>query len=106
MLEYGQTLLPLGDERGQEVLGQAFAQILPRIKDEESPGPEVALLFEYLLQLPPDRLPAGVSAELLADTVRRWFPLSAPLLWLRARRAVEAGRFQESEQILRRLVEM
>src|SRR5204862_3006968 len=67
---------------------------------------EVALLLEYLFQLPPDRMPAGVSLQTIADLVFRWFPTSAPLLWLLARRSAEAGRFPQAEQLLKRLVQM
>lgn len=106
LIEYGRTLLRLSDERGHEILSQAVAQLLPQTNQDQAPMPIVAQLFEYLLQLPVERLPAGVTPRLVLDLVWRWFPDSPPLLWLLARQAAEAGRFEESEQQLRRLVQM
>ena len=106
LIEYGRTLLTLGEERGHEVLAQAVAQVLPAINQEQAPMPMVAQLFDYVLQLPAGQWPAGLTPKLVEDLIRRWFPSSPPLLWVLARRAVEAGRFEESEQLLRRLVRM
>lgn len=106
LIEYGQTLLALGDDRGHEIHRQAVAQVLPQIEREQPPNPMVSQLLEYLLQLPAGRLPAGLTPGLIESLVWRWFPSSAPLLWLLSRRAAEAGRFGDAEQLLRRLVQM
>lgn len=106
LIEYGRTLLILGQERGHEILAQATRQLLPQMDDAQAPMPMVAQLLEYLLRLPPDRLPAGLTPDRVEFLVHRWFPSAPPLLWLLARWAAEAGRFNESEQILRRLVQM
>ena len=96
----------LQDERGHEILSQAAAALLPHVGKSEAPQPIVALLAEYLLQLPAERLPAGFRPELVEGLVWRWFPDNAPLLWILARRAAMAERFDEAEKILRRLVRM
>jgi hypothetical protein len=107
LVEFGRTLLTLGDaSRGHEILCQALAQILPRLNEPEISGPTTAQLLEYFLMLPRERLPAGVTVELVEDLTRRWFPTSAPLVWLLARRAAEAGKLPESERLLRQLVQM
>jgi hypothetical protein len=106
LIEYGRTLLMLGDQRGHEILGQAVAQVLPRINQAQAPIPMVAQLLEYLLKLPAERWPAGLSPELVRNLAGRWFPDSPPLLWVLAQRAAEAGRCDESEGLLRRLVQM
>jgi len=106
LIEYGRTLLMLGEERGHEILAQATAQILPETNREQAPMPMVAQLFEYVLHLPVQRWPAGLTPKLVEDLIQRWFPSSPPLLWRLAQRAAEAGRFEESEQLLRRLVQM
>lgn len=74
-IEYGRTVLMLGDERrGQEILTQAAAQVRPRTDALESPVPMVGQLLEYLLHLPPERLPTGYTPELVEKVVLRWFP--------------------------------
>jgi len=106
LIEFGRTLRLLGDPKGHEILCQAAAQILPRVSEPQAPMPMVAQWLEYFLMLPAERLPAGLTPQLLGDLVDRWFPTSPPLLWLQARRAAEAGRIADSEKMLRRLVQM
>ena len=106
LIEYGRTLLMLQDQRGHEVLGQAAALLLPQTRQPEPPMPIVSLLVEYLLQLPPERLPAGFKPELVESLVWRWFPESPPLLWILARRAALSEQFDSAERLLRRLAQM
>lgn len=106
LIEYGRTLLLLGEERGHEVLREAAALVAPQIHQDEPPMPLVAQLLEHLLHLPAERLPAGFTPELVEKLVWRWFPRTPPLLWLLARSRAMAERFQEAEQILRSLVQM
>jgi tetratricopeptide (TPR) repeat protein len=106
LVEYGRTLLMMGEERGHEILCQAFTQLLPHVGLAEAPTPVVLLLLEHLLQVEPQRLPSGVKPELIVDLARRWFPDSPPLLWILARQAAAKGRFAEAEQTLRRLLRM
>ncbi len=106
LIEFGRTLLMLEDQRGNEILSQAAAELLRHAGEPEAPLPIVALLMEHLLQLPAEELPAGFRPEIVEGLVWRWFPNNAPLSWILARKAAMAGRFDEAEKILRRLVEM
>jgi len=106
LIEYGRTLSMLKDPRGDEILREAAALLLPQTKLPEAPMPIVSLLIEELLQLPPEQLPAGYRPELVESLVWRWFPSSAPLLWLLARQAAMAEQFDSAEKLLRRLVQM
>jgi tetratricopeptide (TPR) repeat protein len=96
----------LEDARWQGVLHEAAAQLLPRTRQQEPPTPIVSLLLEHLLLLPPEQLPPGFTPQLLESLALRWFPSNVPLLWLLARRAAGAGKFDQAEQLLRRLVQM
>jgi len=106
LIEYGRSLSMLKDPRGDEIIREAAAILLPQTKLPEAPMPIVSLLIEELLQLPPEQLPAGYRPELVESLVWRWFPSSAPLLWLLARQAAMAGQFDTAEKLLRRLVQM
>jgi tetratricopeptide (TPR) repeat protein len=106
LIEHARTLSMLNDPRADEIRGQAAGILLPQTKLAEPPAPIVSLLLEELLQLPPEQLPAGFHPELIESLVWRWFPSSAPLLWLLARKAAMAGQFESAEKLLRRLVQM
>jgi tetratricopeptide (TPR) repeat protein len=106
LIEYGRTLLMLEDTRGVQILREAATKLLPHIQEAEAPMAIVSLLLEQLLQFPPEQLPAGFRPELVESLVWRWFPANAPLLWLLARQAAMAGKFDSAENLLRRLVEM
>jgi tetratricopeptide (TPR) repeat protein len=106
LIEYGRTLLMLGDERGIGVLQQAALKLLPHAKDDQAPMPIVSLLLEQLLQMPPEQLPAGLGPELVEQLAWRWFPTNVPILWLLARQSAMAGQFDRAERLLRQLVRM
>lgn len=106
LIEYGRTLLKLQDPRGRQILAQAAALVRPLAGEKEPPMPLVSLLLEPLLSLPAEQLPEGFDPQLIEGLVWRWFPESAPLLWLLARRAATNGNFAEAERLLRRLVQM
>ncbi|HEY2083203.1 MAG TPA: glycosyltransferase family 2 protein [Verrucomicrobiae bacterium] len=106
LIEFARTLAMLKDARWEEVLREAAARLLPQTRQKESPAPIVSLLLEHLLQLPPVQLPSGFNPELVESLAWRWFPSSAPLLWLLARRAAGAGKFNDAERLLRRLIQM
>ena len=106
LIEYGRTLLTLGDQRGHEILRQAATLLLPHTTGDEAPMPIVGLLMEYMLPLAAEQLPAGFSPQLIESLVWKWFPNSPPLLWLLARKAASAGEFDTAEHLLRRLVRM
>ncbi len=66
----------------------------------------LAALFEYLLQLPDERLPGGLTRKQLHHLTRRWFPASPPLWWLMARQASERGDYPRAELLLRNLIRL
>lgn len=105
-IELGRTLLMLGHERGHEILLQASTRLPALMQQPHPPAPVYGQLVEYLLHLPAEKLPAGLTPKLLEDLAGRWFSVSPPLIWLLARRAAEAGRYEESERLLRSLVQM
>jgi glycosyltransferase involved in cell wall biosynthesis len=59
LIEYGRTLLQLRDSRAADFLARAAGQVLAHRREAVAPTPMVAALFEYLLQLPAEKLPAG-----------------------------------------------
>ena len=105
-IELYRTLLLLGDKRWHTVLAEALENLRPSVKAENPPTPQVALLLETLLQLPESELPTWIKPAQLRELAGRWFPRSAPLLWVLARQDYEQGRFAEAEGRLRRLVQM
>lgn len=105
-IELGRTLLMLGYERGHEILLQASTRLPALMQQQDAPTPVFGQLVEYLLHLPAERLPADLTPAFLEDLVNRWFFASPPLIWILAQRAAEAGRYEESERLLRRLVQM
>ena len=106
LVEYGRTLLAVGDARGHEVLAEAAQQIIPHLDEPNTTMPLVAALLEYLLQVPDDHLPPGLTRDILRDVSRRWFPRGAPLLWIMAKQDFDAGTFEQAEKDLRSLVQM
>jgi len=104
LIEYGRTLLQLGDPQGHHVLAQAAELLLPHLEAPTPPTGNVQQLFETILKTPP---PAGAYA-LRRDEVwamaRRWFPTSPPLLWLAAQELFQRGQYQEAARLLETLI--
>ena len=65
-----------------------------------------AALFEYLLHLPAEKLPADLKREALEELAGRWFPKGAPLIWIQAQQAFAAENYAAAEKLLRQLVEL
>jgi len=105
-VELYRTLLLAGDNRWQNVLNEAVENLLRFIDDEKSPTPQAALLIETLLQMPENKLPAKITSSQLPEIAQRWFPMSAPLLWVLAKQDYEHNRFESAEAKLRRLIQM
>jgi glycosyltransferase involved in cell wall biosynthesis len=106
MIEYGRTLLRLDDPRGHEILMDVAQQIVSHLDDDRAPIPMIAALFEYLMQLPEDRFPAGLTKDQVFSAAWKWFPKAPPLLWLIGRRQYEVGRFDKAEKTMRLLIAM
>jgi glycosyltransferase involved in cell wall biosynthesis len=100
------TLLAIDRQRGDRAMGEITEKVLPHRHNPTPPAPMLAVWMEYLLQLPERDIPAGFTradAYALAD---RWFPRSAPLIWIRAQHAFAAGRWEQAEKLLRELLAM
>lgn len=106
MIEYGRTLLLLGDRRAERVIFEAAQALAPSLEDQEPPLPLAAALLETLLQFPSKQLPEGYTRARMESAAMRWFPDSAPLNWLFARRAFQKEDFASAEKHLERLVWM
>jgi tetratricopeptide (TPR) repeat protein len=105
-IELYRTLLLLGDKRWQTILAEAVENLRQFIEAENPPTPQVALLLETLLQLPERELPTWMKPAHLRELAGRWFPRSAPLLWVLAKQDYEQSRFEEAEGRLRQLIQM
>ena len=105
-IELYRTLLLLGDNRWRTVLRDAIDNLLKHINSESSPISPVALLLETLLQLPEKELPTGLSHVQLRELADKWFPRSAPLIWVLAKQEYERELFESAEMRLRQLIEM
>jgi tetratricopeptide (TPR) repeat protein len=107
LVEYGRTLLALGEsEQGHATLAKAAEQLLQALNEPTPFSTMIAPLLEYLLALPEEQLPLGITAKLLVELSERWFPTAAPLLWIRAKREFDNGSFEQAERVLRLLLRM
>ncbi|GJM25475.1 MAG: glycosyl transferase [Phycisphaerae bacterium] len=106
LIEYGRTIRNLDPPKGQQILKDVAAKLVPRLDDAEAPIPLVAALLEYLIQVPAEGLPPGLPHNAVVELAKRWFPQSAPLMWLRAQAAFGEERFREAERLLRKMVLM
>ena len=105
-VEYGRTLLQLGEPRGHAVLADAARRV------DVDPGPLRAaagsgiLLLEHALGAATAQAGfplAPARAEALAAEI---FPHCVPLLWLRARRAAERGDHRSAAALLEAVREL
>jgi hypothetical protein len=105
MIEYGRTLLQLGDSAGHGQLAEAARRVWA-LRDQPRPPLELAAaLLEYSLSaasLPASNPITPSAARYLAQ---RWFPESPPLLWLLAQQAFGAKDFTQAALFLEKLVE-
>jgi len=105
-IELFRTLLLMGDERWKSVFIEAAENLKKSIDDEKPPTPLTSLLLETLLQLPEPELPEGFTRKQVQALAQRWFPRSAPLLWVLAKQDYEKNRFAIAEKGLRQLIQM
>jgi hypothetical protein len=104
-VELGQTLLALGDARGHDVMARA-AQLLPPADGPAPAGGDAARVLEYLLQTPPERSKASITAEQAMGLTLQWYPNSPPLLWAFAERLFRTGQFAPAAGLLDRLLHL
>jgi hypothetical protein len=105
-IEYGRTLLLLGDETGHAVLRNATRRMLESQSADAAPVPLAAALIEYLLVTPQELSQCPLNATQLHELAGRWFPDSAPLLWLRAQQQFQLQDFAAAARALEKLVRL
>jgi len=105
-IEYGRTLLLLGDETGHAVLREATRRMLEKQLEDTAPVPLAAALIEYLIVTPPEKSQCPLDTTQLHELAERWFPDAAPLLWLRAQNEFQAQDFEAASRLLERLVRL
>jgi hypothetical protein len=103
-IEYGRTLLLLGDETGYAVLRDATKRMLEKQHDPTPPQLLASALIEYLLVTPTEKSQCPLDTTQLHELAERWFPDAAPLLWLRAQNKFQSQDFESASRLLERLV--
>ncbi len=106
LIEYGRTLYLLHDPRAAAVLQRASVMVLAHRADPIAPTPMAALLLECLLRQPALAASCGVEIPELLILTQRWFPTSAPLLWIHAHILFQAGNFAAAAVLLEHLIRM
>ena len=105
-IELARTLLMLGDRRGHAIFIEV-ARAMDQYRDAaEPPTPMLAAAMEYFLRLKGESTTIPFTHRQLVQLSRRWFPDSAPLLWLNAVQSYEAAEFGPAATALERLVRM
>lgn len=105
LIEYGRSLLLLGDARGHGALADAARQVLQAAQAPAAPTATIGLLLEHVLTSPEaSKIP--LSIEQAKELARRWFPATPPVLWALAAREFRAGRFVETIPILEHLIQL
>ena len=105
-IEYGRTLLSLGDAEGHDVLKLATRAVHARRQQAAAPTPLAASLLEYLLLAPRALTDSPWTVEELHALAQRWFPASAPLMWIRAQFHFQRGDFDTASRLLERLIHL
>jgi hypothetical protein len=105
-IELFRTLLLMGDVRWKSVFEEATTNLKKFIDDEKPPTPLTSLLLETLLQLPESELPQGFTRKCVQVLAHRWFPRSAPLMWVLAKQDYEKNQFEQAEKRLCQLIQM
>jgi hypothetical protein len=106
LVEYGRTLLRLGDPRGHAVLAEAAEQVR-RVRDAAAaPAATVGVLLEYLLTVSPEHSRSSLSAAEAEELALRWFRQTPPVLWAVAQRRFQTGDLRGAAVLLEDLVRM
>jgi hypothetical protein len=106
LIEYGRTLLLLGDPKGHEVMAEALEQVTPAAEAAEAPDAGVQVLLEYVINTPSNRYRGRLSPAQAVTLALKWFPNSPPLLWSLAGASFRTGNFATAAEILGRLVHL
>lgn len=106
LIEYGRTLLRLGDPEGHQVMAEAIDRIASESNAPSPPSPDVQLVLEYVLNTTPDREQSRLSKAEAASLTLRWFPNSPALLWTLAESYFRTRQFAAAAVLLNRLVQL
>ncbi len=106
LIEYGRTLYLLHDPGAGAVLQRAAKLVLAHRMDAQAPTPMAALLLECLIKNPALVAPVGSNMDELLALAQRWFPASAPLIWIRANLFFQTGHFASAAVLLEQLIRM
>lgn len=106
LVEYGGTLLALGDPRGHKVMAEAAQQVHSARNNPAAPSLKVQTLLEYLLSVSPQHAPSRPSRDEAFELALRWFPASPALLFKCAEIAFHRQNFPLARQILERLLDL
>jgi hypothetical protein len=106
VVEYGRTLLLLGDTEAHRVLAEALDQLTPSLEAPSPPSADAAPLLEYVLTCPPGDYRGGLTPDRARELALRWFPNNPPLLWRVAEPYFRAGQFRPAAVVLDQLVRL
>jgi tetratricopeptide (TPR) repeat protein len=106
LVEYGLTLLHLGDSSGHIVLGQAADQVFEARANPQAPNWKVQSLLEYLLSVSPEDSRSRLTRDEARGLALRWFPANPPLLWAVAAQFRRDRNFPGAVEILDRLLHL
>jgi hypothetical protein len=106
LIEYGATLLALGDPRAPGVMAEAAHQVAVARNAPVAPSVKVQVLLEYLLSADANLPRARLTREDAFELALRWFPSSPPLLYKCAEVAFHRGDFGLARQLLEHLLEL
>ncbi len=106
LVEYGRSLLLLGDPRGHSILREATAQFLAWIEQPAPPSSMAGPLLEYLVITPPTLTGCHLAPSALHALAEKWFPRSAPLIWLRALWHFQKDEYPAAARLLETLLKM
>jgi len=107
MIQCGATLLDVPGmvQRGKEVMADSLKLIAALREQPGAPFSLVELALEYAAHFSPaENLP--LTPQEAYDLAQKWFPNAVPVIWMRAKRAYDAGDFENAIPILRRLIDI
>lgn len=105
-IEYGRTLLMMDDARGHEVLARAAGRVMAARDEGAPPSAKVQVLLNYVLTLPAERMPQGMTFEDARGLALKWFPDSPNVLWTLADRGFHRKEYGRAAEHLRHLLEL
>ena len=106
LVELGRTLLLLGDPRGHGYLRQATELLYKHRDDMVAPSVMAAALLEHLMRMTPTVSQSPFTRSELHGLANRWFPNSAPLIWLESQWYYDQENFTQAAVLLNKLIDL